>query len=80
LKGAETANLPKKNKTNSTLTYFLVFILLMFLLALTFPSQSAQFINAFFKVFENITSFGQIIVVAVVIGLIVYLLKRAGKI
>ena len=77
----ENENLSRRRqRQNSTLTYVAVLLLLLFLLVLAFPKQSAQLITAFITVFENITSFGQIIIVALVIGLIVYLLRRAGKI
>jgi len=60
-------------------TYIVVFVIFMIILALGFPTQFKQFVDAIYVVFGEYQRISQVILVLILIGLVVYLLKRLRK-
>ena len=71
--------MPKRKKESSLFTYVLVVVILTVALIFIAPTQIKQFVDAVYIIFENLSLFGQAIIVLIIIALIVYLLKRLGK-
>jgi len=72
--------MPKKRKENPLATYILVIAILMVVLSLIFPAQLKQFVDALYAVFRDFSRLGQVLLVLILIGLVVYLLRRLRKI
>ena len=67
-------------KKNPLATYIFVVILLTVAFALILPTQFKQFVDAIYATFTQLSQLGQVIVVLIIIALVVYLLRRSGKI
>lgn len=76
----EDRNQQMAKKKNPLATYIFVVILLTVAFALILPTQFKQFIDAIYATFTQLSQLGQVIVVLIIIALVVYLLRRSGKI